>query len=84
MLDDAALVVCVINTTLGLLNLLGLPQGMKNASVMFLRTIEHTLKGLVGTICFQDDLLVHGRTKSHVRSVEVESVKIVTEVFSRY
>ena len=31
---------------------------------MFQRTIENTLKGLAGTICFQDDVLVHGRTKS--------------------
>ena len=37
---------------------------MKNASGMFQRTIENTLKGLVATICFQDDVLVHGRTKS--------------------
>ena len=38
---------------------------MKNASGMFQRTIENTLKGMAGTICFQDDVLVHGRTKSH-------------------
>ena len=31
---------------------------------MFQRTIENTLKGLAGTICFQDDVLVHGGTKS--------------------
>ena len=31
---------------------------------MFQRTIENTLKGLAGTICFEDDVLVHGRTKS--------------------
>ena len=64
MLDDAAQEFCVINTTLGLFKLLRLPQAMKNASVMFQRTIENTLKGLAGTTCFQDDVLVHGRTKS--------------------
>ena len=64
MLDDAAQEICVINTTLGFFKLLRLPQGMKNASEMFQRTIENTLKGLAGTICFQDDVLVHGRTKS--------------------
>ena len=58
-------VVCVINTMLGLFKLLRLPEGMKNASGMFQRTTENTLKGLVGTICFKDDILVHGRTKSH-------------------
>ena len=81
MLDEAAQVVCVINTTLCLLKLLRLPQGIENASQ---RTTENTLKGFVGTICFQDDLLVHERTKSHVRNVGVEGVKTVTEVFSRY
>ena len=64
MLDDAAQEICVINTTLGLFKLLRLPQGMKNASAMFQRTIENTLKALAGTICFQDDVLIHGRTKS--------------------
>ena len=64
MLDDAAQEVCVINTTLGLFKLLRLPRGMKNASGKFQRTIENALKGLAGTICFQDDVLVHGRTKS--------------------
>ena len=64
MLDDAAQELCVINTTLGLFKLLRLPQGMENASGMFQRTIENTQKGLAGTICFQDDVLVHGRTKS--------------------
>ena len=44
--------------------LLRLPQGMKNASGMFQRTIENTLNGLAGSICFQDDVMVHGRTKS--------------------
>ena len=61
MLDDAAQEICNINTTLGLFKLLRLPQGMKNASGMFQRTIENTLKGLAGTICFQDDVLVHRR-----------------------
>ena len=64
MLDDAAQEIWVINTTLGLFKLLRLPQGMKNAFGMFQRTIENTLKGLAGTICFQDNVLVHGRTKS--------------------
>ena len=64
MLDDAAQELCVINTTLGLFKLLRLSQGMKNASGMFQRTIENTLKGLAGTICFKDDVLVLGRTKS--------------------
>ena len=31
---------------------------------MFQRTIEDTLKGLAGAICFQDDVLVYERTKS--------------------
>ena len=74
MLDDAAQEICVINTTLGLFKLLRLPQGMKNASGMFRRTIENTLRGMVGTICFQDNVLVHGRTKSqcekHWRAVQ--------------
>ena len=64
MLDDAAQEICVFNTTLGLLKLLRPPQGMKNASGMFQRTIENTFKGLAGTICFQDNVLVHERTKS--------------------
>ena len=50
MLDDAAQEICGINTTLGLFKLLRLPQAMKNASGMFQRTIENTLKGLAGTI----------------------------------
>ena len=64
MLNDAAQEHCTINTTLGLFKLLELPQGMKNASGMFQLTIENTLKGLSGTICCQDDVLLHGRTKS--------------------
>ena len=64
MLDDAAQEIRVINTRLSLFKLLRLPQGMKNSSGMFQRTIENTLKGLAGNICFQDDVLVHGRTKS--------------------
>ena len=65
MLDDAAQEISVINTTLRLFKYLRLPQGMKNASGIIQRTIENTLKGFAGTICFQDDVLVHGRTKSH-------------------
>ena len=64
MLDDAAQEICVISTTLGLSKLLRLPQGIKNISGMFQRTIEDTLKGLAGAICFQDDVLVYERTKS--------------------
>ena len=64
MLDDAAQENCVINTMMGLFKLLRSPQGMKNASGMFQRTIENTLKGLTGTICFQGDVLVHGETES--------------------
>ena len=69
MLVDAAQEICVINTTLGLFKFFRLPQGMKNASRMFQRTTENTLKGLAGTICFQDAVLVHRRTKVNVRSV---------------
>ena len=53
LLDDASQEICVINTTLDLLKLLRLPRGMKHASRMFQRTIDNTLKGLVGTICFR-------------------------------
>ena len=53
----------VINTTLGLFKLLRLPRRMKNASKKFKRTIDNTVKGLVATICVQDDVLVHGRKK---------------------
>ena len=53
---DAAQDICVINTTLGLFKLLRLHQVMKNASGMFQRTIENTLKGLVETIFFQEDV----------------------------
>ena len=63
-LDDAAQAISVINTTLGLLKLLRLHQGLNNTSGMFQRKIENTFKGLVGTTCFQEDVLVHGRTKS--------------------
>ena len=58
MLDEAAQDICVISTTLSLFRLLRLPQGMEKASAMFQQTIENTLKRLVGTICFQDDVLV--------------------------
>ena len=64
MLHDAAQEICVISTTLGLLKLLILPQGVQNAFGKSQRTMENTLKVLVVTICFQDDVLVHGRTKS--------------------
>ena len=64
MFHDAAQEICVISTTLGLFKLLMLPQGMQNASGKIQRTKENTLKVLVGTICSEDDVLVHGRTKS--------------------
>ena len=62
-LDDEAQHNCVINTTLDLCKLLRLPQGMKKASGKFQRTIENSLKRLVGTICFQEDVLAHGRAR---------------------
>ena len=74
MLDDAAQDICVINATLGVFKLLRLPQGFKNASGMFQRTIENSLKRLTGTCSFQDDVLVIGRTgrqcKKRWRAVE--------------
>ena len=69
MLDNAAQEISVINTTLCLFKLLRLPQGRKNASGMFQRTTENTLKGLVGIFCFQDDVLVTEERKVNVRSV---------------
>ena len=73
MLDDAAQEICVINTTLRLFKTLTLPRGMKNASEMFQRTIENTLKGMVRTICFQDEVLVQGRSKVNVEALEGSS-----------
>ena len=75
LLDDAAQEICVINTTLGLFKVLRLPQGLRNASGLFQRTIENTLKVLAGTICFQDDVLVHGRTKSQCEGFTINEIK---------
>ena len=64
-LDDSGQNISVIKTTTGSFKLLRLPQGTKNASRKLQRTMDNSLKDLVGKVCFQNEVLLHGRTRSY-------------------
>ena len=62
-LDEEAKDICTINTYQGLFKMCRLPKGLKNSSSVFQNCIESTLKGIIGVVIFQDDVLVYGTTK---------------------
>lgn len=66
-LDDEAKKLSVINTSKGLFILNRLQMGMKNASAIFQRCMEHILKGLPGVIVYQDDVLVCAENESQLQ-----------------
>ena len=62
-LDEEAKDICTTNTSQGLFKMCRLPQVLKNSSSIFHNCIEPTLKGIIGVMIFQDDVLVYGTTK---------------------
>ena len=57
------------------------PQGISNAVPTFQRTMEHLLRGLVGTscLCFLDDILIHSATfEQHLKDVDQVLERIQT------
>ena len=65
-LDADAKQLSVVNTTKGLYTVNRLQMGMKNASAIFQRCIEHIVKGLNGVIAYQDDVLVCADSSSQL------------------
>ena len=57
----------VINTTKGLYRVTRFQMGMKNAASIFQNVMETVLQGLVGCICYQDDILVHAETEASLQ-----------------
>ena len=86
-LDAASRELCTLNTTKGLYQLTRLPKGMKNASAIFQRVMEETLKDLDGLIIYQDDILIHAsssdnlarRVANVLKRLEQKNVTINTE-----
>ena len=62
-LDQNAKNLSVINTTKGLYKVQRLQMGMKNASVIFQRTMEQIFRDLKGVLIYQDDVLIFGPNK---------------------
>ena len=66
-LDDHARELSVINTHKGLYTVNRLQMGMKNASAIFQRCIEHVLKGITGIVVYQDDVMVCATSTSQLK-----------------
>ena len=62
-LDKDAKNLSIINTTKGLYRLDRLQMGMKNASVIFQRTMEQIMSDLKGVLIYQDDVLIYAANK---------------------
>lgn len=48
-------------TPLGAFQYLRMPFGLASAAAAFQRIMQHILKDVPGTLCFQDDILIHGK-----------------------
>ena len=65
-LDDDAKSLSCINTSSGLFRLNRLQMGMKNASAIFQRCMEHILKNIPGVVIYQDDIMIHAVSDSQL------------------
>ncbi|KAJ1095977.1 hypothetical protein NDU88_001126 [Pleurodeles waltl] len=63
-------------TPLGAYQFLRMPFGLASAAACFQRIMKTILKAISGTLCFQDDILVHGKTVD-------EHDKILRKVLSK-
>ena len=70
----------VINTHLGLFKYNRLCFGINTAPTIFQKTMDTILQGLPGVICYLDDVLVTGKTKSE----HLANLKSVLERFSKF
>ena len=52
-----------INTHLGLFRYTRLPFGISIAPVLWQKAMAQVLQGLLGVVCFIDDILVTGRSR---------------------
>ena len=66
-LNDEAKELSVINTHRGLYTVNRLQMGMRNSSAIFQRCMEQILKGLAGVIAYQDDIMIFGDSRSHLK-----------------
>ena len=78
-LDEESKNLSVINTTKGLFTVNRLQMGMKNASAIFQRCIEHIIKGLTGVIAYQDDVLVVAESSTQLHKRLGQLKKRLTE-----
>ena len=61
-IDEESQKYTVINTHRGLFKYTRLSFGVASAPGIFQRTMEKLLRGKIGTVCFQDDVLISGKS----------------------
>ena len=68
-LDEESSKLTTFITPLGRFCMTRVPFGISSASEIFQRKMEELLEGLRGVECYQDDIIVHGRTVEEHNSV---------------
>ena len=70
----------VINTIFGYYTFKRLPYGLKNAAVIWKKTMDQILTGIAGVVCYLDQILVGGQDETH----HLKRLETVCERMAKY